>query len=411
MTTGKVYGQEKSFRTQKVLVAAKYAGVEVKLINTQPPLAKFPLGVSPAYENGDVTLFGSDAIALHLAGTSFPEAKCSEVCQWLQYGEGKLVQTVLNYVLPSISAAKVDSDVLAAAKAEFLGQMNSLNEILINKTFLAGERISLADISIALDLLPAYEHVLDKHAQSKYQNVTRWFNTIVNQDNVKAVIGNVKFAQKESTFDQNTFNKLSEKASKVQQSAKKEEKKVEKKAEKKVEKKEAVPQPEAEPEPPKFVDPFASMPAGTFVMDTFKKVYSNEDTATKAIPWFWENFDKENYSVWYGEYKYPEDLTLSFMSCNLISGMFQRLEKMRKHAFGSVCLFGTDNNSTISGVWIWRGQELAFPLCPDWCVDYESYEWKKLNVDDEATKKMINEYLMWEGDFGGKKFNQGKIFK
>jgi elongation factor 1-gamma len=26
-------------------------------------------------------------------------------------------------------------------------------------------------------------------------------------------------------------------------------------------------------------------------------------------------------------------------------------------------LFGTDNNSTIGGVWFWRGQDLAFKVC------------------------------------------------
>ena len=70
------------------------------------------------------------------------------------------------------------------------------------------------------------------------------------------------------------------------------------------------------------------------------------------------------------------------MSCNLISGnfklhlkliirhyffspllgMFQRLDRMRKNAFSSMILFGEDNNSTISGVWVWRGHELAFPV-------------------------------------------------
>lgn len=59
----------------------------------------------------------------------------------------------------------------------------------------------------------------------------------------------------------------------------------------------------------------------TFVMDNFKRVYSNEDTATKAIPFLWENFDHDNYSIWYGEYKFPKELTLTFMSCNLISGL------------------------------------------------------------------------------------------
>ena len=55
-------------------------------------------------------------------------------------------------------------------------------------------------------------------------------------------------------------------------------------------------------------------------MDDWKKMYSNEDTLTKALPYFWENFDKENYSIWYCEYKYPDELALIFMTCNLVSG-------------------------------------------------------------------------------------------
>lgn len=35
---------------------------------------------------------------------------------------------------------------------------------------------------------------------------------------------------------------------------------------------------------------------------------------------------------------------------------------MRKQAFASVCLFGEDNNSSISGVWVWRGHDLAFEV-------------------------------------------------
>jgi len=100
------------------------------------------------------------------------------------------------------------------------------------------------------------------------------------------------------------------------------------------------------------------------------------------------------------------------MSCNLIAGMYQRLDKMRKNAFASMCLFGEDNNSTISGIWIWRGQELAFPLSPDWQIDYETYDWTKLDPNAPETKKMVQDYLSWEGtDKEGRKFNQGKIFK
>jgi len=101
-----------------------------------------------------------------------------------------------------------------------------------------------------------------------------------------------------------------------------------------------------------------------------------------------------------------------FMSCNLMGGMFQRLEKFKKNAFASCALFGENNNSTISGIWVWKGQELAFELCEDWQVDYSSYDWKKLDPAADETKALVTQYWKWEGtDKDGRKFNQGKILK
>lgn len=113
---------------------------------------------------------------------------------------------------------------------------------------------------------------------------------------------------------------------------------------------------------PKQNDPFAEMPKPSLNIDEFKRVYSNEDTAEKAIPYFWKNYDNENCSIWFCEYKYPAELTKVFMTCNLIGGFFQRLDKLRKNAFGSMCVFGEDNNNTIAGIWFWRGKELAFEV-------------------------------------------------
>ena len=97
-------------------------------------------------------------------------------------------------------------------------------------------------------------------------------------------------------------------------------------------------------------------------MDAFKREYSNKDTITEAIPYFWKHFDKENCSIWFGEYKYPEKLKKIFMSCNLVSGMMQRLDKLRKVGFGSVIIFGDDQKSSISGVWLFRGQKAGFEV-------------------------------------------------
>jgi len=489
MTKGKLYGDSANFRTQKVLAAAKYGKSDITVVKECPPHDKFPLGLTPAFEDGKTLLFGAESIALHVGGQAVKgqnQEHFPEVIQWLQWSEGQLLPNVLGYVLPSVSAVQVDKKAVDDSKSELLAQLHILNDYLLSRTFLVGERISLADISVALDLLPAYQHVLEPSTRASLTNVNRWFQTVVNQPEVKAVVGDVQLCDHASQFDSNKFKELSAKTAKEhpkehgkgghhghghhgghhhgkdehhaqdEHHAKEEhpkevndteptvcaavsngsertsaegggsKKKGKKKGgnkEKQEKKEKPAKEKEVEPEEeldaadeaaanePKAADPFAAMPKGTFVMDNFKRVYSNEDTLTKAIPFFWETFDPENYSIWYAEYKFNEELAATFMSCNLINGMFQRLEKLNKNAFASVCLFGTDNNSTISGVWIWRGQELAFPLSPDWTIDYESYKWTKLDPKDEKTKKMVNEYWAWEGDFDGKKFNQGKIFK
>jgi elongation factor 1-gamma len=384
----------------------------------------------------------------------------AEIVQWLNLADEEFLPHVLAWTLPSLSAMQYDNNQVETSKKELLRLLGILNEYLLTRTYLVGERISLADVALVLDLLPAYQHVLEPELRRPFINVSRWLTTLVNQPQFKSVLGDVgnHLCTKAVHFDAHKFKDFQEGSSSQHQkqpeaaapaSGQKEEqhgkkdkkgkkdkepadkgdaappKKEEKKEKGKKEKadtqqngpaagdaaEELDPTEEALAAEPAQKDPFSAMPKGTFVMDDFKKVYSNEDTATKAIPWFWEHFDKENYSIWHCEYKFPEELTLVFMSCNLITGMFQRLDKMRKNAFGSMCVFGTDNKSTISGIWIWRGHELAFKLSDDWQVDYESYDWKKLDPNSEETKKMVSEYFLWEGEFGGKKFNQGKIFK
>ena len=51
-------------------------------------------------------------------------------------------------------------------------------------------------------------------------------------------------------------------------------------------------------------------------------------------------------------YKYKDELKMIFLSSNLVSGMFQRLDKS---AFASVLIIGEDNDNEISGVWVMRG--------------------------------------------------------
>lgn len=376
----------------------------------------------PALQTADGKyLFESNAIAYYLSNAQLKGAndfEKAEVVQWLEFAENEILPAASAWVFPMISIMQFNKNNVERAKEDVKRLLTGLNARLLDSTYLVGERITLADIVVFANLLNLYEHVLDPAFRAPFTNVNRWFVTILNQPQVKAVVKDFVLCAKPAQFDAKKFAEYQAKAGGGQPQAAKAEKKEKPKQEKApAPKKAAEPKEELDAadeallaEPPSK-DPFDQLPKGTFNFDDFKRFYSNEDEA-KSIPYFFEKFDPENYSIWYGEYKYPEELTKVFMSCNLITGMFQRLDKMRKQAFASVCLFGEDNNSTISGIWVWRGQELAFTLSPDWQIDYEVYDWKKLDAKSEETKKLVAQYFSWTGtDKNGRKFNQGKIFK
>ncbi|OQR77597.1 elongation factor 1-gamma-like [Tropilaelaps mercedesae] len=424
---GTLYTCKDNFRSQQILIAAEYGQAKLKVCQTPPAfiygetnqsaafLAKFPYGKVPAFEAKDgQAITESNAISYYVASADLrgkTDVDKVQVVQWMSFADNEIVPPATRWTYPCLGIMPQNKQTDAKAQTEIKAILAYLNKTLLPKTFLVGERLSLADIAVFSALLPLYKLVLDPSFRKPYTNVNRWFETILNQPNVKSVLGEVKLCEKMAQFDAKTYAEIQGNlgaAAKKDKGNKKEEKKEKPASAKKK------PANDSEPDepiaaPPKK-DPFDQFPKGSFVMEDFKRYYSNEDTA-KSIPYFWDKFDPDHYSIWYCEYKYPEDLTQVFMSCNLISGMFQRLDTMRKNAFGSVCLFGEDNCSTISGIWVWPGPELAFTLNENWQIDYESYMWKKLDPKDPTTKTMVNEYLAWEGQFGGKKFNQGKIFK
>lgn len=51
-------------------------------------------------------------------------------------------------------------------------------------------------------------------------------------------------------------------------------------------------------------------------------------------------------------------------------------------------------------------------LVEDWNTDAPSYSFRKLDPDNEEHQKMVNEFLLWEGNFpGGREVADGQIFK
>ncbi len=50
-------------------------------------------------------------------------------------------------------------------------------------------------------------------------------------------------------------------------------------------------------------------------------------------------------------------------------------------------------------------------LVEDWNIDAGSYTFTRLDVDKQEDRETVNKFLLWEGDFGGKRIADGKIYK
>jgi len=433
--SGTLYTYAGNFRALKALIAAAYSGTSVAVDpnftfgvtnKSEAFLKKFPNGKVPTYESkdGKVHLSESDAISYYLANETLQggkdEVQRVQVLQWTSFAQSELLPAVFGWLFPSMSIMAFNKENVGKAQTEVRRLLKVLDGHLLTRTYLVGETVTLADITVFATLIDLVKNLLDAEERKPLINLSRWFDTILNQPKVKEAMKKYSYdfayCVTPVKFDPAKLKDIAGGDTKSKKPAE-EKKKKEEKPKEKAPKKEAEPVEEMDEAEaalaaePKSKDPLDQLPKGTFVMDDFKRSYSNNEVSV-SLPYFWEKFDPENYSIWFGEYKYNNELTKVFMSCNLIAGMYQRLDKMRKNAFSSMCLFGEDNNSTISGIWIWRGQELAFPLSPDWTIDYETYDWKKLDPKSPETKKLVNDYLSWEGtDKEGRKFNQGKIFK
>lgn len=254
-----------------------------------------------------------------------------------------------------------------------MADLKALDKFFEDKTFIHGDRLSVADLAFVSSLKYVYEKALGGEGRKNYVNFNRYFNTVLNQPSFKPVASLELFKEQQSAAD-------------IMDALEKEESK------------------------PK--DPFAVLPKSTFDFDDFKRKFSNHPPE-EYLPYFWEKFDAENCSIWSCDYKYNDELGLVFMSSNLIRGSLQRLDKARKQSFGSMVVFGEDNSNLIAGLWVWRGQDLMFKLTEDWQVDYESYDWKKLDPKSEETKKLVEMFFKQDDGtvYKGKKLADAKIFK
>ena len=160
---------------------------------------------------------------------------------------------------------------------------NTLEKVLETKTFLVGERLTLADIHVASVFLRAANFYLDKTNLHKFPSVVRFVETVLKQPQI-AEFWNVQWPEKVATYTPPVKeSKKKEDKPKPAQQPKKQEKKKEPEPEQ--EEEDLVPK-----EEPKAKHPLDSLPKSTFNLEDWKRAYSNMETKGPggSIEWFYQ---------------------------------------------------------------------------------------------------------------------------
>lgn len=198
-------------RAFKAIIAGKYNGIEIETSpvefgvtnKTKEYLKLNPNGKVPVLETAEGAIWESNAIARYVArlndtgklfGNNNYEA--SLVDQWIEWTRFDLELPAMAWLYPIFGITKYDAEATANAKNDLKKALAILNEHLRLRTYLVGERISLADIIVAVNLLNLFTRVADPNFRKPFVNVARWFATLINQPNFKSVIGEVELCAK-----------------------------------------------------------------------------------------------------------------------------------------------------------------------------------------------------------------------
>lgn len=407
-----------SFRAFKALVAAEYNGVDVTVadFDAAAVAALSPTGKAPVLQinrTGQV-IFESNAIARFLAKIRTDTGLCGDnvmegaaIDSWVDFAANEVELPASIWFYPVAGYMPFNKDAYGKAKGDLAKALEILNSHLLTRTYLVGDQVTLADITVASALVYPMKLVCDKAFLKPFGNVVRWFTTCVNQPQFKAVVGEVVLCKAELAAPGQVIAGGKKEAEKGG-GKKKKDKKADGPAA--AEAAPAAPVKKAE-HPYKIMDREAP---SSFNMDVWKKAYSNSPTYEAAMETFWGSFDAEGWSIWHQVYNFNEENKRIFMTSNAIGGFQQRSDEVRKWAFGVMDVLGTEETSLeIKGVWLLRGDTVEHLINAN--DDANWYTWTKLAGKDmpatDEVKKQVFDYWCSENELEGKPIQDSKVFK
>ncbi|CAN1323415.1 Elongation factor 1-gamma 2 [Linum perenne] len=366
----------------KTLIVAEYSGVKVDLVenfemgvsNKTPEFLKMnPIGKVPVLETPDGPIFESNAIARYvtklkadnpLYGSSLIDY--AHIEQWIDFASLEIDANIRNWLLPRFGRAPYLPPAEEATVSALKRALDALNTYLAAHTFLVGDSVTLADIILTCNLYMGFSRIMTKSFTSAFPHVERYFWTLVNQPNFKKVLGDVKQTDSVPPVESGKKPEQTKEKAKPKEEPKKEAKKEKEPAKPKAtaadDEEEVAPKPKAK-------NPLDLLPPSKMILDEWKRLYSNTKT----------NFR-------------------------------ERMDLARKYAFGKMLVIGSEPPFKVKGLWLFRGQEVP-QFVIDECYDMELYEWKKVDISDEAQKERVSQMIEDQEPFEGEALLDAKCFK
>lgn len=401
MSSYKLITNQGDFRSFKIFIAAKYSNVKIdydesefkpgETEKSKEFLKLSPLGKVPVLVTPKGNLLESNAIARFVAshradtdilGASFFEK--AQVDSWMNWTQNEIEVPACMVVYPIFGFLPPNPKQIGKGKNDLKNAMNVLENHLRSRSYMVGNKVTLADIVLVAALTYPFKMIFDAKQRSAFPSVTRWFMTMVAIPEFYDVLGDVDLAKKEQVPKKAEGKKKKDKKSK---GAKKQEKQ---KAEK--------PKKVKKPKKPKH--PLDMLPKSSMVLDVWKKTYSNsKPDYYKCMEWFWPNFDAEGYCLLTCAYKFQDENTVDWLTSNKIHCYIQRVDDVRKYSFGVMAVLDTKEAKgyyTVVGAWITRGDSAKYILEAN--EESSTFEWTKQDpakMSDEEKKYIAD---LWCGE-------------
>ncbi|KAL6691280.1 eEF-1B gamma subunit-like protein [Trichoderma pleuroticola] len=204
---GMLYSYLPNARCLKIFAAAKINGVNIETAadyqhmatNKTPEfLSKFPIGKVPAFEASDgTTIAESDAIAQYVAESGLSQRSCLEPMlvrepESVNGSASPITRFMETLMTVALCRARFKPHVpekeVASAKGLAFG-LGVVKKHLAGREWLATDKPSLADITLAAALYWAFMHYLDEGRRREYPVTTAWYLRVIGAEGIKEVFG------------------------------------------------------------------------------------------------------------------------------------------------------------------------------------------------------------------------------